>query len=133
MNFLQPLILFGLPLIALPIIIHLINQWRYQTKQWSAMMFLLAANQMNRGFARIRRWLILAMRTLAVAGLLFAVARPLSSGFLSLLRLGKNVLSWQPHAMGNLCRWSQLQLLLPLSSILFSPIFPQCPMGPERG
>ena len=71
MNFLQPLILFGLPLIALPIIIHLINQWRYQTKQWSAMMFLLAANQMNRGFARIRRWLILAMRTLAVAGLLF--------------------------------------------------------------
>lgn len=84
MNFLQPLILFGLPLIALPIIIHLINQWRYQTKQWSAMMFLLAANQMNRGFARIRRWLILAMRTLAVAGLLFAVARPLSSGFLSL-------------------------------------------------
>lgn len=84
MSFLQPLLLFGLPLIALPIIIHLINQWRYQTKQWSAMMFLLAANQMNRGFARIRRWLILAMRTLAVAGLIFAVARPLSSGFLSL-------------------------------------------------
>ena len=84
MNFLQPLILFGLPLVALPIIIHLINQWRYQTKQWSAMMFLLQANQMNRGFARIRRWLILAMRTLAIAGLLFAVARPLSSGFLTL-------------------------------------------------
>lgn len=84
MNFVQPLILAALPLVALPIIIHLINQWRYQTKQWGAMMFLLAANRMNRGFAKIRQWLILAMRTLAVAGLIFAVARPLASGLLGL-------------------------------------------------
>lgn len=82
MNFLQPWMLFALPLMALPILIHLINQWRYQTKRWGAMMFLLAANRMNRGFARIRQWLILAMRTLAVAGLVFAVARPLASGLL---------------------------------------------------
>ena len=84
MSFLQPLILAAMPLIALPILIHLINQWRYQTKQWGAMKFLLAANKMNRGFARIRQWLILAMRTLAVAGLIFAVARPLASGLLGL-------------------------------------------------
>ena len=82
MSFLQPLILAALPLIGLPILIHLINQWRYQTKPWGAMQFLLAANRMNRGFARIRQWLILAMRTLAVAGLIFAVARPLASGIL---------------------------------------------------
>ncbi len=84
MSFLQPLMLIALPLIALPIIIHLINQWRYQTKPWGAMMFLLAANQMNRGLAKLRQWLILAMRTLAVAGLIFAVARPLSSGLFGL-------------------------------------------------
>ena len=48
------------------------------------MMFLLAANRMNRGFARIRQWLILAARTLAVAGLIFAVARPLASGLLGM-------------------------------------------------
>lgn len=82
MSFLQPLILLALPLIALPIIIHLINQWRYQTKSWGAMMFLLAANRMNRGLAKLRQWLILAMRTLAIAGLIFAVARPLASGLL---------------------------------------------------
>ncbi|MCR9297021.1 MAG: BatA domain-containing protein, partial [bacterium] len=82
MSFLQPLILVALPLIGLPILIHLINQWRYQTKPWGAMQFLLAANRMNRGFARIRQWLILAMRTLVVAGLIFAVARPLASGLL---------------------------------------------------
>ena len=84
MSFLQPLMLIALPLIALPVIIHLINQWRYQTKRWGAMMFLLAANRMNRGFARVRQWLILAMRTLAVAGLIFAIARPLASGVLGL-------------------------------------------------
>jgi len=89
MSFLQPLMLIALPLIALPIIIHLINQWRYQTKRWGAMMFLLAANRMNRGFARIRQWLILALRTLAIAGLILAIARPLSSGLLGLTGGGK--------------------------------------------
>lgn len=84
MSFLQPWMLAALPLIALPILIHLINQWRYQTKQWGAMMFLLAANRMNRGFARIRQWLILAARTLAIAGLIFAIARPLASGLLGM-------------------------------------------------
>ena len=43
MPFLQPLLLLALPLIALPVIIHLINQRRYQTIHWAAMMFLLAA------------------------------------------------------------------------------------------
>lgn len=85
MSFLQPLLLWALPLISLPILIHLINQWRYQTKQWAAMMFLLQANRMNRGFARIRQWLILAMRTLAVLGLILAISRPLASGFWSML------------------------------------------------
>ncbi len=84
MSFLQPLMLAALPLIALPIIIHLINQRRYQTIPWAAMMFLLAANRMSRGYARIRQWLILAMRVLAVAGLIFAISRPLVSGWLAL-------------------------------------------------
>ncbi len=82
MSFLQPWLLLALPLITLPIIIHLINQWRYQTKRWGAMMFLLAANRMNRGYAKLRQYLILAMRVLALAGLIFAISRPLASGIL---------------------------------------------------
>ena len=89
MNFLQPMMLLALPLIAVPIVIHLINQWRYQTRPWAAMMFLLQANRMNRGFARLRQWLILALRTLAVAGLIVAVSRPLASGFWSRLGSGR--------------------------------------------
>ncbi len=78
--FIQPLLLYGLPLIALPIIIHLINQRRYQTVRWGAMMFLLAANRLSRGYAKLRQWLIMAFRMLAIAGLIIAIARPLASG-----------------------------------------------------
>ena len=89
MSFLQPWLLWGLPLIALPIIIHLINQRRFQTIQWAAMMFLLAAHRMARGYSRLRQWLIMLFRMLAIAGLLFAVARPLASGWLGLAAGGQ--------------------------------------------
>lgn len=89
MSFLQPWLLWGLPLIALPIVIHLINQRRFQTIQWAAMMFLLAAHRMARGYSRLRQWLIMLFRMLAIAGLLFAVARPLASGWLGLAAGGK--------------------------------------------
>jgi hypothetical protein len=89
MTFLQPWMLLALPLIALPVIIHLINQRRFRTIRWGAMMFLLAANRMSRGYARIRQWLILAARTLAIAGLLLAVSRPLASGWLSMAAGGR--------------------------------------------
>ncbi len=84
MSFLQPMLLLALPLVALPIIIHLINQRRYQTVRWAAMMFLLAANRMSRGYARIRQWLIMAVRMLAIAGMIFAISRPLAGGWLGL-------------------------------------------------
>lgn len=89
MSFLQPWLLAGLPLIVLPIIIHLINQRRFQTIQWAAMMFLLAAHKMARGYSRLRQLLIMLFRMLAVAGLLFAVARPLASGWIGLAAGGK--------------------------------------------
>lgn len=85
MNFLQPLMLFAIPLVGLPIVIHLINQRRYQTMRWGAMHFLLEAKRMSRGYARIRRWLILACRTLAIAGIILAACRPLASDMLGLV------------------------------------------------
>src|SRR4051794_26227635 len=89
MSFLQPMLLAALPLVALPIIIHLINQRRYQTIRWAAMMFLLAANKMSRGYARLRQYLIMAARMLAIAGLIFAVSRPLTGGWLGQAGGGK--------------------------------------------
>ena len=48
------------------------------------MMFLLAAQKMARGYSRLRQWLIIFFRVLAVAALLFAASRPLASGWLGL-------------------------------------------------
>ena len=84
MSFLAPWLLFALPLAALPVIIHLIHLHRRRTIEWAAMMFLLAAQQMNRGYSRLRQMLILALRVLAVLGLIFLVARPLAGGWLGL-------------------------------------------------
>lgn len=84
MSFLEPLLLAALPLCGLPILIHLINQRRFQTVEWGAMRFLLEANRMARGHSRIRRWLILACRTLAIAALIFVISRPLASGWIGL-------------------------------------------------
>jgi hypothetical protein len=78
MSFLQPGLLLALPMIALPVIIHLINRQRHRTVSWAAMMFLLDAKKMTRGMAKLRQWIILLMRMLAVAGLIFALSRPLA-------------------------------------------------------
>lgn len=85
MSFLQPWMLIALPLIAAPVIIHLVNQRRFQTVPWAAMMFLLQASKMSSGYSKVRQWLILALRTLAVAALILFTARPLASGLLGLL------------------------------------------------
>src|SRR6187455_2269069 len=84
MTFLAPLLLWGLPLAALPIIIHLIHLHRRRTVPWAAMMFLLAAQRMNKGFSRLRQILILAFRVLALMALVFVISRPLAGGWLGL-------------------------------------------------
>ena len=83
MSFLTPYLLFGLPLASLPIIIHLINRQRHRTLPWGAMMFLLDAKRLQRSMTKLRYWLILAMRVLAIAGLIFAISRPLATGWLA--------------------------------------------------
>jgi hypothetical protein len=89
MTFLQPWVLAALPLVTLPIIIHLINQRRFQTVQWAAMMFLLSAKALSRGYSRLRHWLIMALRMAAVAAVILAVGRPLSRGWLALAGGGR--------------------------------------------
>ena len=51
---------------------------------WAAMMFLLAAQKMNKGFSKLRQYLILAFRMLAVAAIIFVASRPLAGGLLGL-------------------------------------------------
>jgi hypothetical protein len=84
MTFIQPWLLYALPLAALPVIIHLIHLYRRRQVKWAAMMFLLMAQRMNKGLSRLRQILILTLRVLAIAAIIFAVTRPLAGGWLGL-------------------------------------------------
>ncbi len=82
MTFLQPELLWGLPLILVPVIIHLINRLRHRPQQWAAIQFLLAANKSSTSHAKLKQFLVLLFRTLAVLGLVLFLSRPLSGGWL---------------------------------------------------
>jgi hypothetical protein len=82
LTFFQPLLLWGLFAAAIPVIIHLLNRRRHRTVKWAAMQFLLKATRESRGKKRLKHILILVCRTLALAALVFAAARPLVGGFL---------------------------------------------------
>jgi hypothetical protein len=82
MTFLQPELLWFLPLVLLPVIIHLINRLRHRPQPWGAMMFLLRANRASTSHAKLRQWLILLFRCLAVLALILFVSRPLAGGWI---------------------------------------------------
>jgi len=89
MQFLNSIFFYGWPLIALPLVIHLINQRRHKTVEWGAMLFLLSAKKVSRGMAIIKHIFILGARMLAIAGLLFAISRPLATGWFGSIAGGK--------------------------------------------
>ena len=80
MTFLQPLALYGLPLALLPVIIHLLNLLRHRSQPWAAMRFLMEARQSSSKISRIKRWLTLLFRVLALAGLALLLSRPMTGG-----------------------------------------------------
>ena len=82
MSYLQPWMLWALPAILLPIIIHLLNRLRYRTVHWGAMMFLLKANKAATRRAKIRQYLLLLFRALVILFLVWAMARPIVGGWI---------------------------------------------------
>jgi len=81
MTFLEPMMLWGLLLGLLPILIHLFNRLRHRKLPWAAMMFLRMANRKSTKYAKVRQWLVLLFRMLAVMALVFAISRPAAGGF----------------------------------------------------
>ena len=76
MAFLNPLVLLGLAAAAIPIVVHLFNFRRPERLDFSTLRFVreIEATAMRR--VRIRQWLLLALRTLAIVFLVLAFARP---------------------------------------------------------
>ena len=80
MTFLQPFLLWGLPLVFVPLIIHLLNRLRHRSHPWGAMRFLVAATRSSVSNTRLRQLLILLCRMAMVAALCLFLARPLAGG-----------------------------------------------------
>ncbi|WP_445666739.1 BatA domain-containing protein [Fodinibius sp. AD559] len=76
MNFLNPLFLVGLLAVTLPVIIHLINLKRPQKVAFSTLSFFNELRKSTIRRIRIKQYLLLALRTLAVLFLALALARP---------------------------------------------------------
>lgn len=77
MSFLfQSLLTIGLPLIGLPLLIHLINLRRHRRIEWAAMDFLLESQKRNKKWILLRQLLLLLLRTTALALVVLMLAGP---------------------------------------------------------
>ncbi len=76
MAFLNPLVLLGLAAAAIPILIHLFNFRKPKRVDFSSLAFLHELQKSTMRRVRIQQWLLLALRTLALACLVLAFARP---------------------------------------------------------
>ena len=82
MNFLAPAVAWALPLAAAPVIIHLLFLRRARTVWFSDLALLRRVYLQTLPSSRLRQWLLLALRCLVLAALVFAFARPvLRAGF----------------------------------------------------
>jgi hypothetical protein len=74
-SFLFPALLtIGVPLVAVPVLIHLINLRRQRKIRWAAMQFLLESERQNKRWILFKQWLLLATRMAAIAVLVLLVA-----------------------------------------------------------
>ena len=85
MNFAHPELLWLAPLVALPVIIHLLNRLRYRRVRWAAIEFLLTSEQKAMRRARLRQILLMLLRVLLLTAALGALAQPMLTGGLAAL------------------------------------------------
>ena len=82
MNFLNPFLLFGLAAAALPILIHLFTRRRPREVSFPSLEFLTEVHHSEIRRLKLKQWLLLLLRTLAVAMIVLAMSRPALRGSL---------------------------------------------------
>src|SRR3989304_2162902 len=75
-SFLYPVFLYGLPPASLPVLIHLLNRRKLKRIRFPAVRFILLSQKRVARSYRLRHWLLLALRTLAVVCLALLLANP---------------------------------------------------------
>lgn len=76
MKFVYPEFLWALFALAIPIIIHLFNFRKYKTLYFSSLKFIKHVDQQTRSTQKLKHLLVLCLRLLALACLIFAFAQP---------------------------------------------------------
>ena len=76
MSFLNPLLLFGLAAVAVPIIIHLLNRRKFRKIDWAAMKFVKLSIDQNQRRMKLEDLILLLLRCALLALLALALARP---------------------------------------------------------
>jgi hypothetical protein len=76
MSFLAPAFLFALPLLAVPLLVHLFNRRQQDIIRWGAMELLLGGATPRRRFLRLRDLLLMLLRAALVLAMIAALARP---------------------------------------------------------
>lgn len=80
MSFLNPLLLFGLLAIAIPVIIHLLNLSKVRKVEFSTLRFLKELQKTKMKRIRLRQLLLLLLRTLTIIFLVLSFADPILKG-----------------------------------------------------
>jgi hypothetical protein len=76
MLFAQPMFLFAMAALAIPVIVHLFNFRRYRKVYFTNVRFITEINQESKRRSQLKHLLILLMRILAVASLVLAFSQP---------------------------------------------------------
>lgn len=88
-SFLNPFVLLALATVAVPLLLHLFNLRRPQRVDFSSLAFVKELQKSAVQRVRIKQWILLALRMLAIACLVLAFAQPTLTGGLS--SIGKTV------------------------------------------
>jgi hypothetical protein len=80
MNFLNPAFLFALAASVVPLLIHLLSRRRAKEVPFSSLRFLERSDRKSMRRIDLRRLILLALRTAAIAAVALAFARPVVTG-----------------------------------------------------
>jgi hypothetical protein len=89
LGFLNSIFLGALAATALPILIHILNRRRLRKVDFSSLEFIFELSRRRMSKVNFRRWIILALRTLAVLLIVIAFARPTLQSNAALFLPGK--------------------------------------------
>ncbi|MFW5663020.1 MAG: vWA domain-containing protein, partial [Bacteroidota bacterium] len=90
MNFLNPLVLIGLIAAGIPILLHFLNLRKMKKVEFSTLRFLKELQKTKIRHLKIKRLLLLILRTLLIIFIVLAFARPIIEGTLPILETYAN-------------------------------------------